>query len=212
MSDSLSAYLDVMGIEQWVLRGRGVELSGVVADVVEGAPADAPLQVTSDTVDTGITSEQASETVPAPVLKAASLADFPANVRGQILIVCGPVSAVEGPGSAFNGAPAELLNAMLGATQWPADQCVLLEDVTQLSLALEQVQPNILVALGEAASQAVVQGAVQSKRQTVHSLASTKAVVSYHPVKVQQDPKQFKRPIWEDLKLAMAEVAKADRQ
>jgi uracil-DNA glycosylase len=73
---------------------------------------------------------------------------------------------------------------------------------------MEQVKPSILVALGEMASQAVLQGAVQAKRQQIHSFASVQAIASYHPVQAQSDPVQFKRPIWEDLKLAMAAVAK----
>gem|GEM_PF-6696999 len=187
MSSNLSAYLDVMGIEQWVLR------------TVETEVVEVPLPP-SAVVD------PASE--PVPVLATASLASFPTNDRGQFLIVCGSASAAEGQGSAFEGAPADLLNAMLGATQWPAGECVLLADVSQLSLAMEQVKPSILVALGEVASQAVLQGAVQAKRQQIHSLASVQAIASYHPVQAQNDPVQFKRPIWEDLKLAMAAVAK----
>lgn len=175
-----------MGIEQWVLRRQESSDAEVVAEV---------------------SPQPTSEAVPVPVLNTASLAGFPANNRGQFLIVCAKPTNAEGQGDAFAGAPADLLNAMLAATQWPADQCVLLADVEQLSLAVEQVQPKILVALGEVASQAVLQGSVHAKRQKLHSLAFAKAIASYHPVQAQQDPKQFKRPIWEDLKLAMAEVA-----
>ena len=167
MSDSLSAYLKVMDIEQWVLR-----------------------------------------TIDAKFSDATCLASFPANTHGHYLIVCGSVSAAEGQGDAFEGEVADLLNDMLRATQWPANQCVLLADLDQLSLAIEQVQPSILLALGEVASQAVLQGSVQSKRQKVHQLVFAKVVVSYHPVQVQQNPKQFKRLIWEDLKLAMLETVK----
>ncbi len=181
MPDSLSAYLDAMGVEQWVLRSAP-EIESEAASV--------------DAVDTPVE----------PAMVAACLADFPANNQGQYLIVCGLATQHEGQGSAFDGAPAELLNAMLGATQWPAQQCVLLADLEQLTLALDTIQPSIVVAMGEAASQAILHADVKAKRQTLHVLGSAKAIATYHPVQAQLDPKQYKRPIWEDLKLAMAEA------
>ena len=174
-----------MGIEQWVL--RTADAGEAVTEVVEVTVV---------------------EPVPLPVLKTVSLANFPANTRGQFLVVCAEAGSAEGQGSAFLGAAADLLNAILGATQWPAAECVLLADVEQLPLAMQQVQPAIVIALGEVASQAVLQGSVQAKRQKIHQLPSVKVIASYHPVQAQGDPKQYKRPIWEDLKLAMAEVAK----
>lgn len=143
-----------------------------------------------------------------PLLSTASLTDFPANTQGQFLIVCGPAARAEGQGSAFDGAAAQLLNAMLGATQWPASECVLLSELSQLDVAMQQVQPRAVIALGEAASQGVLQGSVQTKRQQLHTLPSSIAIASYHPVQAQHNPKQFKRPIWEDLKLMMAEIKK----
>ena len=83
---------------------------------------------------------------------------------------------------------------MLCATKWPPEQCVLLAGVEQLPLAIGSVKPVVVVAMGETASQALLQ-------------AGVKAIATHHPVQAQQDPKQYKRPIWEDLKLAMAEAS-----
>lgn len=191
MPDRLSAYLDAMGVERWVL--RSAEQAQPNAQERELMP------------DASVATALAAE-LPA-VLSTVSLADFPANKQGRFLIVCGSGVAEEGPGSAFDGASAELLNAMLVATRWPAQECVLLADTGQLALAIETLQPAIVVAMGEAASQALLQGKVQAKRQQLHGVGAAKAIATYHPVQAQLNPQQYKRPIWEDLKLAMAEVS-----
>lgn len=206
MSEKISAYLDAMGIDRWLLRDSEAgqvqeqldETSGSVPEVEDKKPIEAS--------DSPLLEEVANQVSEPEMLKAASLPDFPAQVDGRILIVCSEAQGNEGSGSAFHGEAAGLLNAMLSATKWPAEQCVLLDGIEQLALAVENIQPIIVVALGDIAAEAVLTKPVESARQSIHDYAGTKAIASYHPVQVHLNPGQYKRAVWEDLKLAMAEV------
>ncbi len=234
MSGRLSAYLDVMGIETWVLRDTQEtappvpRLAGEAQAVVSAEPGSEPASAATPAptpaleAEPGPAAQQPApklepqpkpepepEPEPAPVYQ--SLADFPASDSGRILIACGYADSEEGAseqsGSAFVGEAAALLNAMLTATRWPAQQCVLLEQLEQLPQAIAQLQPELIVALGTQAAKAVQQPSVAAARGQRLQHGAAKLVVSYHPVQVLQNPKVLKRQVWADLQLAMAELS-----
>lgn len=203
MPDRRAAYLDAIGIDQWVLRSSAPE---VVEPVVEASNADKPAEPVLEQVSS--VPEQA-EAPPAFTFQAASLPSFPAQSKGQFCIVCAEPTGAEGEGSAFEGDVATLFSKMLGATHWPAEQCVLLDTADDFQQVIEATKAKIVVAMGEQAVQALFSKNVEQSRQTAYPHSSGALIfATHHPVAMHNNPAQLKRPLWEDLKLAMAEAAK----
>lgn len=178
-----SAYLQALGIDEWRLRDSSAEIDAV-DEVVPNATEEEP-----------------------QVWHGAALPSFPAQGCGQFLIVCGTPEPHEGQGSAFAGEAAQLFDAMLNATQWPASECVLASQVVDLSATLQATGASLVVLLGEQAVHSILgaKDSIEILRQRIHRVDSASVIATYHPAQVVGDA-AYKRPVWEDLKLAMSEA------
>lgn len=192
-------HLKAMGIDVWLPRTGELE-DGWEADSVDVVEYDTPETLPP------------SRLPPQPQWQAVFLPSVPANQQGDYLIVCADALIEEGARESvnpFSGQIATLFDGMIKATQWDVNQCVLLHDVSQFNLACEAVKPKMIVLLGLQAVRALHPQAkdVASLRaeQSVHlpQYNGIPYVITFHPNLAVQDA-QFKRPIWEDLKRAMA--------
>jgi hypothetical protein len=204
-ADTLS-YLNALGITAWVRRDAPSEEGGqpLVTEDREHAVSESPnVQPEVAEMEAPLSpAPEVPDVPPAPPLYTpASLPSFPSQMQGKYLIVC-----QHQEGDAFSGDVAVLMDKMLQATQWPADTCVLLNNLNGDSQAIiDAISPTLIVCMGQSAFAAVTgQGvALENVRGKSLTQFGLPLVATYHPSQVHQDP-QLKRPLWEDLKLAMS--------
>lgn len=195
-------YLKAMGIDVWQPK---------ISDAEYGVEADEADCVQHETTE----NLNSSRLPPQPQWQAMSLPSVPVNQQGDYLIVCADALSEEGEeesANPFSGKTATLFDSMIKATQWDVNKCVLLHDVSQFYSACEAIKPKVIVLLGLQAVKALnPQAKDVASVRTEHSTHVQKhngipCVPTFHPNLAVQDA-QYKRPIWEDLKRAMAVCA-----
>ncbi len=77
---------------------------------------------------------------------------------------------------------------------------------------IEAVDPEIVICLGSVAANTVLglkkRQSLASLRQKVYVLGGRKVVVTYHPAALLRNP-ALKKPLWDDMKLALAQIGLA---
>jgi DNA polymerase len=76
---------------------------------------------------------------------------------------------------------------------------------------IEILRPRLIIALGGVAADVLLgrADAVARLRARVHRLGGIPLVVTYHPAAMLRKP-EYKRPAWEDLKLAMRQWTESE--
>ena len=169
---SRDAYLDALGVTQWVLR--------------------------------------ASAAAPAPASAAAEGAGPPVQWLLVDSFAHDPVNRID---AAFASEVGQLMAAMLRAVELSPQQVLVAAADDQLPALAASRRPRLMLALGEAASQAL-SGRILSLdalRGSVHSWGAqrTALVASYHPAQLLRDA-SLKRKAWDDLKLARANTSRTE--
>jgi len=171
---SRDAYLDALGVTQWVPRAAAAPRVAAAA-----VPAVAP----------AVASEAMTQRP--QWLLVDSLAQDPANRID----------------SDFASEVGQLMAAMLRAVQLSPQQVLVAPADEQLPGLVAASQPRLVLALGEAAAQALSGRilALDALRGSVQAWGAlrTPLVASYHPAQLLRDA-SLKRKAWEDLKLARA--------
>ncbi len=74
---------------------------------------------------------------------------------------------------------------------------------------LQVIDPEIIICLGSVAAHALLRlkkgTSVSSLRGQFHALGRSKVVVTYHTAALLRNP-GFRKPLWEDMKMALAEI------
>lgn len=144
--------------------------------------------------------------------------------RPRILFVGeGPGQEEDRTGRPFVGPAGQLLDRMILAMGLTRDQCYIANVVKcrppgnatplpdqrgacrpYLMRQIEILRPRLIIALGAVAADVLLgrPDAVARLRAKVHRLGGIPLVVTYHPAAMLRNP-EYKKPAWEDLKLAM---------
>lgn len=217
-------HLKAMGIDVWQPRACVAKHQSPTLDEHPATPELGKTSTPEINNNTPAEAVQSSVVKPVPALEAqashpmwqsASLPNVPANQQGDYLVVCADALIEEGAKelvNPFSGQTATLFDGMMKATQWDVMKCVLLHDVSQFNLACESVKPKMIVLLGLQAVRALhPQAKDVASFRAEHSVKPPQHngipyVCTFHP-NLAVDNAQYKRPIWEDLKRAMAVCA-----
>lgn len=230
---SKQRYLNALGIETWRLRGaHTVQVSLDKSDTVTESAA-ANVKVKSHQIvqtDVVLMSEGMpmveplskslgdSQSINTQTISAEVMAISPISIAQAIGGEKAPIVIVLDANSTWDDAVSAQLNAMLNATQWSPQQCVLLRlpvfdvpsDATQfkstLSVWLAAHTRHVLLLMGQGASQTLLNHPLSNTPlEQVQTLAlhDIPCIATYHPADSLANP-ALKRPIWEDLKRAMA--------
>lgn len=98
----------------------------------------------------------------------------------------------------------KLVANMLKACAWSGEDCLLVNAVSESKLIawLKSQRPQLILCMGSKVSSEFFKQPVAKCRQQHLTIANINTVVTYHPAKCLRDL-AYKRPIWEDLKLAV---------
>ncbi len=205
--------LDALGVDAYVARAK--------------SPAESPVGLDWDTLAATVRScrlcglcESRTQTV------------FGTGNRRAKLMVVGEAPGVEEDrqGEPFVGRAGVLLNSMLRAAGFergdvyianvlkcrpPQNRDPSLEEAERclpyLRRQIELIQPAVILCVGRVAAQRLLgtELTVGRLRSRVHQLGAVSVIVTYHPAYLLRAPGE-KRKSWEDLKLALQELARGD--
>ena len=215
-----AAYLQALGIDEWVLRHPVRTLSSPTVDDQQTAAAAA---VSDPWL---VLRERVAQCTRCSLHQGRTQTVFGVGDSRADWMVVGEAPGAEEDlrGEPFVGAAGQLLNAMLAAIDLPRETVFIanilkcrppenrdpaVEEVAQclpyLQQQVELVQPRIILAFGRIAAQNLL-GTDQplgKLRGTVHHFGPQRVpvVVTYHPAYLLRSPNE-KRKAWEDLKFA----------
>ena len=229
-----SAYLDALGIRQWVLRVSGFgELAEAVEVASECVQQGSEIKVSADELQRFDLSGLAKHVADC---KACALhATRKQTVFGTghhkadwLIIGEAPGADEDRQGEPFVGRAGQLLTQMLRAIGLAREEVFIAnilkcrppnnrdpkaEEVSAcrhyLNRQIELLQPKIILALGRIAAQSLLQTdtPIGKMRGRLYHLDQYQipTVVTYHPAYLLRSPKE-KRKVWEDLKFARQQV------
>ena len=229
-----SAYLNALGIQQWVLRDSGAdELPETVEVINESVQQDSEIKVSADELqhlDLAGLAKYVAECRACELHTTRKQTVFGTGHHKADWLIIGeaPGADEDRQGEPFVGRAGQLLTQMLRAIGLAREEVFIanilkcrppnnrdpkVDEVNAcrgyLNRQIELLQPKIILALGRIAAQSLLQTdtPIGKMRGRLYHLDGYQipTVVTYHPAYLLRSPKE-KRKVWEDLKFARQQV------
>src|SRR3989339_79391 len=117
-----------------------------------------------------------------------------------------PVFIIDSGTSFFKGEPGALLSRIIAAMGLSAEKVFICNSGAPRAVAekIRQVSPKIIITLGQEAGRVILgsEFSLEAMRGKFHEFEGTRVMPTLHPSFLLEQP-QYKRQVWEDMKLVM---------